>query len=334
MPIVSIIVPCYNEQATINSLLEAIYAQEYPRTEMEVIISDGMSTDSTRTVISAFQRAHPDLAIRVIDNRARTIPSGLNLAIDAALGRYILRLDAHCVPYPDYVARSIRALEDGLGSNVGGVWVIRPGADDWVAASIAAAAAHPLGVGDALYRHATQAAVVDTVPFGAYRKSLVDEIGKYDESLLTNEDYEFNTRIRQAGGRLWLDPEIRSVYFARATLGALARQYWRYGFWKWRMLQRYPGTLRWRQALPPLFVLGLVVGVLLSLFFSVLWYLVIVVSILYFLALFFAALQTAVRRRQACLLFGLPLAIPVMHVSWGSGFLWSMFKSFGDPQRG
>jgi glycosyltransferase involved in cell wall biosynthesis len=334
MPTVSVIVPCYNEEATIKALLEAVHAQTYPRAEMEVIIADGLSSDNTRAEIAAFQQTHPDLDIRVVDNNTRTIPAGLNRAIEAAQGRYILRLDAHCVPYPDYVERSILALEQGRGDNVGGVWEIRPGGKGWIAESIAAAAAHPFAVGDALYRHAKQAAEVDTVPFGAYRKTLIDKIGNYDESLLTNEDYEFNTRIRQAGGRLWLDPEIRSVYFARSTLKALAQQYWRYGFWKWRMLRRYPKTLRWRQALPPLFVLGLPVGILLALAFPILWYLLGVVIALYVFALLFAGLQTAVRRRRAVLALGLPLVIPVMHFAWGSGFLWSVFVSLGGRQRG
>ena len=99
---------------------------------------------------------------------------------------------------------------------------------------------------------------MDTVPFGAFRRSLIDKIGLFDETLLTNEDYEFNTRIRQSGGRVWLDPEIVTVYYARSTLRDLARQYWRYGYWKFRMLRRYPDTLRWRQALPPLFVASLI----------------------------------------------------------------------------
>lgn len=333
MPKVSIIVPCYNEQATIRSLLEALYRQTYPRAEMEVIISDGLSTDNTRAEIQAFCRAHPDLEVLVIDNTTRTIPAALNQAIKTARGEYILRLDAHCVPYPDYVERSIRALEERRGDNVGGVWEIRPGGEGWAARAIAAAAAHPLAVGDALYRHATRAAEVDTVPFGTYRKTLVDEIGNYNESLLTNEDYEFNTRIRQAGGRLWLDPQIRSIYFARATFGALARQYWRYGFWKWRMLRRYPKTLRWRQALPPLFVLSLLGTIFLSLIFPILWYLLAVILTLYLSVLLIAGIQSAVIRKDVALVFGLPLVVPVMHLSWGSGFLWSALTGLGGCQH-
>ena len=327
MPKVSVIVPCYNEQSTIRLLLDALREQTFPRADMEVILADGMSTDGTRDVIAAFQKDFPDLEVRVVDNTLRNIPSGVNRAIEASRGEIIVRLDAHSKPYPNYVANSVKAHEEGRGDNVGGVWEIRPGADTWIAKSIAVAAAHPLGVGDALYRHAKQAAQVDTVPFGSFRHSLIEKVGFFDESLLTNEDYEFNARVRKAGGRIWLDPSIRSVYFARSTLLELIRQYWRYGFWKWRMLRRYPNTLRWRQALPPLFVLSLLGLVLLSIFIPFARLALIGELVLYFSIVIIAGLYTAVRQQKPYLVFGLPLAIPAMHMTWGSGFLWSILTS-------
>ena len=109
-PNVSVIVPCYNEEATIRWLLEALYQQSYPRDEIEVIISDGMSTDCTRQEINSFQLNHPGYALRIIDNPDRAIPSGLNRAIQAARGEYIVRLDAHSIPYPDYIENCIRDL--------------------------------------------------------------------------------------------------------------------------------------------------------------------------------------------------------------------------------
>lgn len=327
MPKVSVIVPCYNEQATIRLLLDALRRQTFPPAEMEVVIADGMSTDGTRDEIAKFQADFPDLSVRVVDNPLRTIPSGLNRAIEASLGSILVRSDAHSKPHPDYVENCVKALEAGRGDNVGGVWEIQPGADTWIAKSIAAAAAHPLGVGDALYRHAQHAAEVDTVPFGSFRRELVERVGRFDESLLTNEDYEFNARIRKAGGRIWLDPSIRSVYFARPTLTELARQYWRYGYWKWRMLRRYPDTLRWRQALPPLFVLGLIGLAVISLFVPFFAYFLAGGLLIYLFILFLAGTQAAERHNSPFLAAGLPLAIPVMHISWGSGFLWSILKS-------
>jgi succinoglycan biosynthesis protein ExoA len=326
-PKVSVIVPCYNEQSTILLMLKAFHTQTFPRAQMEVVIADGMSTDGTRAAIAAFQQEFPDLQVRLVDNANRTIPSGVNRAIEAARGEIFVRFDGHSKPYPDYVANCIAAHEAGRGDNVGGVWEIHPGAETWIAKSIAAAAAHPLGVGDALYRHAKQAAEVDTVPFGSFRRTIIEQVGFFDESLLTNEDYEFNTRIRKRGGKIWLDPSIRSIYFARSTLLELIQQYWRYGFWKWRMLRRYPDTLRWRQALPPLFVLSLISLMILSIFIPFAKLLLIVELLLYLFIMILTGLHAAIRQRKAYLILGLPLAIMAMHISWGAGFLWSIFAS-------
>ena len=324
MPAVSVIVPCYNEQNTILLLLEAIYAQTYPRSQLEVVIADGISTDKTRQQIGEFQAGHSDLVVRIIDNPKRTIPSGLNQAIRSARGELIVRLDAHSVPQPDYVARCVSALEQDLGDSVGGVWEIRPRDDGWQARGIALAASHPFGVGDAHYRFTNTAQVVDTVPFGAFRRSLLERVGYFDEELLTNEDYEFNVRIRQAGGKIWLDPAIRSVYFARQNLAELARQYGRYGYWKARMLRRYPGTIRWRQALPPLFVLSLLVLLLLAIWWPVSRLIFVIESAGYAVILLLAGIQLSRKNHDWKLIFSVPLAIATMHLAWGSAFLWSL----------
>lgn len=326
LPTVSIVVPCFNEEGYIRDLLNAIYAQTYPLDLIEVTIADGHSTDQTRQVIAAFQREHPDLYLQVIDNDARITPAAINRAVAASRGEIILCLSGHSRPYPDYVERAVAALESGKGENVGGVLDIRPGAETWIARSIAAAASHPLGVGDALYRYATVAAAVDTVPFGAWRRSLMERIGGFDETLLSNEDYEFNARIRESGGQVWLDPSIRSIYFARSSIRALAKQYWRYGFWKYRMLRRYPHTLRWRQVLPPLFVCSLVFGSLLLLAWPVYRWLLGFELAIYFSILGIAGLHSAIHRRKVYLILGLPISIAVMHISWGCGFLWSILS--------
>lgn len=331
-PTVSIIVPCYNERATIRRLLDAIYAQSYPRAALEVVIADGLSTDGTRAEIASFMAICPDLPVTLVDNPRRLIPAALNLAIQRARGDILVRLDAHSIPYPDYIERCVADLEAGLGENVGGVWEILPGGETRLARAIAVAAAHPLGVGDAAYRHATRPAYVDTVPFGAFKRELLALVGFFDENLHANEDYEFNARVRQRGGRIWLNPAIRSRYLARATLRELARQYWRYGFWKWQMLRRYPKTLRWRQALPPLLAASILLGSALAIFFPRVRILLALAIGLYLLALLVAAAEAALRRREGFLFFGLPLAIATMHLAWGAGFLWSMLRSL--PPKG
>lgn len=332
-PFVSIIVPCYNEQATIRLLLEAIRQQDYPLESIEVVIADGMSIDHTRQEINQFCADYLIPRVRVVDNPKRIIPAAVNQALAAARGEILVRMDAHAVPATSYVRRCVEALLAGKGESVGGVWMIRPRGEGWIARAIAVAAAHPLGVGDAQYRYTRQAQWVDTVPFGAFRRTLVEQLtwpvgsdGPFDESLLTNEDYEFNVRVRQAGGRIWLDPEIRSAYFARRNLIELGRQYARYGYWKFRMLRRYPATLRWRQALPPVFVLAIILlGFLSPLLWLARWTLVLLLAI-YGLVLFASGLQLTIHHKDLGFLFGVPAAIAVMHIAWGGGFLWSLVK--------
>ncbi len=322
---VSIIVPCYNEEHTITDLLESIQKQTYPQKNIEVIIADGMSTDNTRCKIVEFQDKAPELAIKIVDNPLQAIPAGLNLAIQVAGGEIILRLDAHCQPMPDYVTRSVHDLMQGLGKNVGGLWKIKPGKDTWMARAIAASAAHPLAVGDAYYRYSETAGVVDTVPFGAFWKSYLDELGGYNEALLANEDYELNTRIRLQGHNVWFDPLIQSYYYARSDLRSLAKQYWRYGYWKAKMLRKYPASLRLRQAIPPLFVLGWALLITAS-FFSVLFrWLFVLMVLLYILLLVGAALPVVIKKRDIFYLLGMPIAIATMHFCWGAGFLRSLF---------
>ncbi|MHB8088432.1 MAG: glycosyltransferase family 2 protein [Anaerolineaceae bacterium] len=323
LPEVSIVIPCLNEEKTILGLLDAIIFQTFPHTKMEVIISDGLSEDQTRNKIAEFQSKHPDLFIKVVDNPARRIPTGLNQAIRAARAPIITRLDAHTMPAADYVERSVKALKSALGDNVGGVIDVNPGADTLIARAISIATAHPLGVGDAKYRWTTKAGEVDTVAFGTYYKTKVEEIGFYNEELRANEDYEFNSRIRAAGGKIWIDPQIRAVYYSRPTLTALAKQYFSYGFWKFRMLRRNPDTLRWRQALPPLFVLGILMLSLLSAFFSWARVLLIICLGVYLLILTAASVKVALNRSDLRLVFGIPLAIVSMHFCWGAGFWWS-----------
>ena len=328
-PTVSIVIPCYNEEATIGLVLAALYQQTYPRGRLEVVIADGRSSDRTLDKISEFQNLHPDLRIAVVDHPQRIIPSAVNTAISASTGEVIVRLDGHSVPDASYVEVSVRDLLDGKGDNVGGIWLVQPGAESWLGRSIAVAGAHPMGVGDAMYRYASQAHEVDTVPFGAFYRSTFERIGLFDEKLLSNEDYEWNVRLRNAGGKVYLDPAIHSNYFARANLPALARQYWRYGYWKFRMLKRYPGSLRWRQALPPLFVAGMAALILASPFWQFARILLLAVSVFYLLVLLAGSVPAAIRGRDLRLMIGIPLAIMSMHFAWGAGFLYSIFTSKG-----
>lgn len=324
--IVSIVVPCLNEVGRIGDLLHALLEQTYREGEMEVLVVDGGSTDGTIEWVQQFAREHVDLNLRLIDNPRRIIPAAVNRGIEASSGSPVIRLDAHSAPEPDYVERCLEVLEETGASNVGGMWQIEPGAETWQARSIAVAAAHPLGAGGARYRVSGPAGPVETVPFGAFPRKWLERVGPFNEDLLTNEDYEYNVRIRQAGGTVWFDPTVRSTYYARPRLRELARQYARYGYWKAQMLRLFPGSLRWRQALPPLFV-GLS---LILLLLSPIWWIargsLLGLWVVYSAVLFVAGVGEAISSRDLYLLIGLPLALMVMHLTWGLAFLWGLLR--------
>lgn len=328
-PKVSIIIPCYNEEKTIGLLLKAIQKQNYPLSNIEIVIADALSTDATKKKISEFIKSTPSIIVKVVDNAKQTIPSGVNCAAKAAKGDILIRLDAHSEPNEEYVKISVDLLRNQVAENVGGIWEIQPGEDTCISNAIAKAAAHPLGVGDAKYRISNKAQYVDTVPFGAFYKKTFENIGRFDETLLANEDYEFNARLKNSGGRVWLDPRIRSKYYARKNLKELAKQYWRYGYWKVRMLQRYPTTIRWRQAVPPLFVASIYFLGVLSIFNPFTRIILGVEFGIYLLTVILIGLQTAIKHNDLCFTL-MPFAIITMHFSWGSGFIYSLFTS---PRR-
>ena len=321
---ISILIPCYNEVRTIRGLLEAIAGQTCPLDRIEVVIADGMSEDGTRQAILRFGEQHPELSIRIVDNPQRIIPAALNRGVAASSGNLVIRLDAHSVPRPDYVERCAEALERTGAANVGGIWEIQASSPSWIARAIAAAAAHPLGAGDARYRYSQEPGEVDTVPFGAFPREWLEKVGPFNEGLLTNEDYEYNVRIRQAGGKVWYDPAIRSIYYARGDLPSLAKQYARYGFWKSRMLLRYPSTLRWRQALPPAFAAALLILLAgLPFWRPAIWLLAGQLGAYCVIAGAVGIIE-GVRRRYAGVAMGFPLALATMHLGWGFAFLWGL----------
>ena len=221
MPAVAVVIPVLNDQHRLPGLLESLQAQDCLPEEV-IIVSAGALPDYTPEF---------SLPISVIKNPSGAIPAALNIGIGAAQSEIILRMDVHARPFADYTRLCLDALEGSGADVVGGHLEIEPGGEGDVAAAIALAVGHPLGAGDARYRLQSphRAGEVDTVPFGCYRKTTWERLGGYDESLLANEDYEFHWRVRAAGWRVYFDPAIRVAYYARATLGELARQYFRYG---------------------------------------------------------------------------------------------------------
>ena len=316
-PRVSIVVPMRNEAGGIVACLESILAN---RVEggMELLVLDGQSTDGSAELVRNI--AERDPRVRLLENPARLQADAFNVGLREARGAYLIRMDAHTLYAADYVAECVRLLEETGAENVGGIQ--RAAGSSPVGRAIAAAVSSTVAAGDAKYRHAREPAWVDTVYLGAWRTETLRRLGGMIPGYAVNEDYEMNIRLRQAGGRVYLSPTIRSTYFVRGSLPKLARQYARYGFWKVRTLLLHPGSLRWRQLVAPAFALYLVTAPLLV---RTIGPIGLAPLAAYMLASLAASTGVASRTAWRHLPL-LPVIYLLIHASWGVGFLAGMVR--------
>ncbi len=323
---VTVIVPVRDEAASIARCLASLLAQDFPAERMEILVVDGMSSDGTVRVVGDTARGAA-ATIRVIPNPRRTAAAAMNLGIREARGDVIVRLDAHAEAAPDFVRRSVEALGRTGADCVGGpIATVGEGA---TGRAIALSMSSRFGVGGAAFRTGSVREMdVDTVAFGAYRRSAFERAGTFDEALNRNQDDEFHLRLTRAGGRIVLVPEIRSTYRCRGSLAALARQYFGYGFWKTRLLRKHGRLPAARALVPPLFVAALVASVVLAaLTREPRWLLA--VAWPYAVANLAASFVVAAPASWAAL-FGLPAAFATLHVAYGLGF-WAGLLT---PRRG
>ena len=264
---VSIIIPIYNEKKYIRQLLNSLLKQDYPKDRFEILLIDGSSEDGTREEIKRIMDSSPEfshLSILVLDNPDRIVPCALNIGIKEAKGKYIIRMDAHSEYAPDYVSKCVEWLEKSNIANVGGPITSLSGSDSFIARAICLGLSHAFGVGNSKFRTSQKAEYVDTVTFGAWPKRIFTEVGLFDERLIRNQDIEFNARIRQGGGKIYLTPEIQSYYHCRDSLGGLWRQNFENGKWVVYTKAVAPYTLSWRHFIPFVFVASLIGSISLS----------------------------------------------------------------------
>jgi succinoglycan biosynthesis protein ExoA len=331
-PFVSVLLPIRNESNFIERGLRAVAEQNYPLDRMEVLVADGRSTDDTRAMILQFANSHPELKIRILDNPGKIVPTGMNIALRKARGEIIVRVDGHCIIAPDYVRQCVDHLQKDNVDGVGGP--TKTIGETPMAKAIAIGMSSPFGVGNSAFRTTSgRSMLADTVPFPAYSKQTIEHAGLYDEELVRNQDDEYNYRIRELGGKILLADDVRSTYFSRASLRGLWKQYFQYGFWKVRVLQKHPRQMSTRQFVPPALVLSLFLSAILALcsllLSSPLSSLILWISsftpLLYLLANLLASIFTAARRGWSYLPY-LPTIFAILHTSYGLGFLTGLIQ--------
>jgi glycosyltransferase involved in cell wall biosynthesis len=320
-PLVSVIIACLDEEEFIGECLESVLSNDYPRERLEVLVVDGMSKDRTREIVSDYAKHNP--LISLIENPKVTTPCALNIGISNAKGEIIVRLDSHASYPTDYISKCIEYLTSNDVQNVGGVLVTKPRDDTRMAKSIAFVFAHPFGSGNAYYKaaHPNQPQLVDTVPFGCFRKEVFQEVGLFDEHLTRSQDIEFNRRLRKAGGRILLVPAIKSVYYVRSNLKDFFKHNMNDGAWVVRPFEYTRESVSLRHLVPLLFVGTLATSLVCGFFVKRLFFLFLFVVSVYSSLTGYYALQIAKRQGDYSLLPYLLVGFAARHIGFGLGSL-------------
>ncbi len=320
LPMVSLLVAMRNEARHIGRCLQSLLAQDYPADKLEVFIFDGQSTDDSWTISEQLIAGRPLFYLR--PNPERIQSEAWNKGIAQSRGDVVGIVSAHSALAPDYVSKAIEVLQRTKADMVGGP--VRAQSENYIGEVIAVAMSTPFGVGGANFRYTDKELETDTVFMGLCKRDMYMKIGGFDLEMVRNQDDELSYRLAKNGGRIVCSPLIHSEYFSRSTLGSLWKQYYQYGFYKVRVLQKHPLQMRPRQFVPLIFVLALIASFLLALV-PVLRPLSLVVPSIYLLANLFASLYTAAARGWKYLPL-LPLVFATLHLSYGLGFLAGLFK--------
>lgn len=329
LPTVTLVVAMRNEERHIERCLASIAAQDYPSELLEVLVYDGASTDRSRAVAESVATGRQGW--EVVDNPGVVQSSAWNLGIARARGDVIGIVSGHAELAPDYVSRAVETLRRTGADFVGGP--TRAWGETYTARAIAIATSSPFGIGGSRSRYTDREEEVDTVFQALCRREVYERIGTFDPELTRNQDDELSYRLRANGGRIVCNPAIRSRYHNRGTLRSLARQYFAYGYWKVRVMEKHPRQMQVRHFVPPLFVAG-VAG-------SAVWALVSPKGQAAFgllggsyVAGNVVATGLSARRHGARYAPLLPAVFATLHFSWGIGFLAGLLRRPGRKAAG
>jgi succinoglycan biosynthesis protein ExoA len=326
MTLISIIIPCRNEERYIAECLDSVLSFDLPaQVEIEVFVMDGMSTDGTVEIVRTAAVGDPRVKVR--SNPGRVQSSALNLALQESRGEWIMRLDAHSSYPREYLRLCLETAKRTGADNVGGVVVTLPGDDSYQARVVQALTTHRFGVGGAGFRLGGGEGRADTVPFGFFKRSLFERIGFFDERLVRAQDYEFNRRIIASGGTVWRNPDIRVWYHNQPTLrGFFRKQIGKdapYNVYMWYVA---PYAFTWRHGITGLFAGGVIGGACAAIRHRRFRLVYAGVLALYAALAVASSIQQAIRYGVARHVVCLPWCFGAFHLSHGLGILGALTR--------
>ncbi len=329
---VSIIIPCRNEEKFLAKCLDSIIANDYPKDKLEILVVDGISEDRTREILEEYAKKFH--FIKALENPKKFTPFGLNLGIKQAKGEIVIRMDGHATYEKDYISKCVNYLNKYKVDNVGGVMETIPAEKNIISKSIAFSLSHPFGTGGSYFRTGSKnPRWVDTVFGGCYRKEIFKKIGFFNENLKRSQDIEFNLRLKRAGGKILLAPDIVSYYYPKSKLGDFFQHNFTDGIWSIYLFKFVKMPLCLRHYIPFIFVSSLLGTGFLGIFFPFFSWLFLFITGTYLLLCLYFSAKIAYNRKDWKYFFLMPITFLTRHISYGLGSLFGLIKLLFPPKN-
>lgn len=325
-PMTSLIIPCRNEEKFIAECLDSVIEQDYPKEKMEVLVIDGASEDKTKDIIKGYSKKYP--FIKLLDNPQKITPCAFNIGIKKSKGDFIFIMGSHAKYQNNYISKCIETALKYNADNVGGIHKIFPNKKNIIPWSISLCLSSTFGVGNSYYKtgYSKKIKEVDTVFGGCYKKEVFKKIGLFNEKLVRSQDMELNIRLKKAGGKILLNPEIISYYYPKSTLREFFKHNVLDGIWTIYPTKIANIPLKLRHYIPLLFVLSLLFTLLLSIFFSLFIYLFIFILGIYLIISLYFSAKIALKEKNIRYLFLMPIVFACRHFGYGLGSLWGILS--------
>jgi len=324
MMTVSLCVVAYNEEQFLPNLLKDLENQTYPHDLTEIVLIDGNSKDNTKQIMTDFAKdANSFYSVQVLNNPQRIQAAGWNIAIENAKSDIIIRIDAHTHIPAEFTAKNMALQEKGEYVTGG----VRPCLIDnptpWKK-TLLEVENSMFGSSVSKGRKNTESCYVKSMFHAAYRREVFEKAGNFNTKLLRTEDNEMHYRIREAGYKLYCDPDIVSYQYARSNFKKMVKQKYGNGYWIGLTLGICPGCISLFHLVPFVFVLGIVFTSILALFSF--WYLAVAMWTLYALFVLTGTVCTILNKQANRWTFLMPALFLIMHISYGVGTLVGLVK--------
>ncbi len=324
MKTVSVCIIAYNEEKFLPKLFNDILSQTYPKELMEAVLVNAMSSDKTREIMENFKDAnHGFYSVKIVDNPKKNQASGWNVAISAATGDVLIRMDAHAYMPQEYVAQCMKIIDGGEYIAGGPCPLIVEEKTPW--SEVLLQVENSLfGSNISISKRGEERTYVKLMSHAAYKREVFAKVGGFNENLLRTEDNEIHYRVREAGFKLLFDPEAITYQYARSSLKKMLKQKYGNGYWIGLTLGVSPKCLAIYHFVPFCFVLGIILTTILA--FSGFWQLAALMWGLYAL---FAVVNTVLSLENNGFnkfFYIMPFLFLTLHVSYGIGTLVGVFK--------